>query len=125
MVGVAGRCVPGYEQVEVELADQLQTLDVLGTVARFEHGSDPLAFTEVDCVARKQHPAVRTAPQETRRAVCVSRRWDHFEVVVQDVALRVGGFHSRFGGDRLTRLLVKDERADQPVGGDLSFVMVV
>ena len=54
---------PRHENVELEFAEKLETLDVSGAIARLEHRGDPLALVEVDGIAGKKK-TVGTAPRE-------------------------------------------------------------
>jgi hypothetical protein len=63
VVGLAAGRRPRNEHVEVELADELEALEVALTIACREHGGDPLAPVEVDGVVREEEAVLAAVPE--------------------------------------------------------------
>src|SRR6266508_595796 len=79
--GQAAGTEPGNEQVEVEAADQLQTLEVVAAIAGpVEQHHPPVAASEHDRVAREQAAMLTARPQVRGRAARVPGGGDHLEV---------------------------------------------
>src|SRR5215208_4246099 len=98
---------PGYDQVEVESADQLQALDVPLPVADpVEHRGPPTAPSEEYRVAREQDAMLSRIPEEGGGPGRVSGDGDDFEVIVELVALGEGPFDVAGLGGRWSILLV-------------------
>src|SRR5919107_2481256 len=120
----------GYDQIEVESADQLQALDVPLPVADpVEHRGPPTAPDEEYRVAREQDAMLPRIPEEGGGPGRVSGDGDDFEVIVELVALGEGLFDVAGLGGRWCILLVdvkrSVERLCDPIAGGRGFAVVV
>jgi hypothetical protein len=107
---------PRYEHVEIELADEIEVLDVSGTVARLESGGDPFTLIQVDGVTGEQE-AVGFAVQRkaVAPAVCPGVRITS-KIVGKLMTAGEGLAHAGPLGRRRAFLLVAEERSVDPRG---------
>src|ERR687894_1826575 len=103
---------PGYDQIEVESADQLQALDVPLPVADpVEHLAPPTAPGEEYRVAREQDAMLSRIPEEGGGPGRVFGDGDDIEVIVEFVAPEEGLFDVAGLGGRWCILLVDVKRS--------------
>src|SRR5215210_101286 len=130
IVGLARSRYRGYDDVKLQGADRLETLDVALPVADpVEQGRYPFPFGEEDRIARKQEPMLPRVPEEGGGPARVSSGRDDLEVLAHVVALGEGlvdvagpGYRPCF---RLVAVQRGAERAGDPVAGGRGLVAVV
>ena len=87
VVRLAGAGDRGHDEIEVELADQLEAIDVAVAVAAVEHCRYPLAAGKEDGVAGEQASMFAGIPQQGGGSAGVARGGNDLEVVVDEMAL--------------------------------------